>query len=595
MDRGLEPLRLCEAFERGDEEWIRDCWTSQPRLFYKIRIGCQSMTPLLVAIRKHRSDWIMRILEGPSCSPHYVNEPDHMGCTALRRALEYALPLEIIKALIAKGASPTKTSHSGVSPLYRSVTLRRYEAIKEMLPIVPTEKCVMDCLKEAARIGHLPTLRLLLDNLTTQSHRSLVVRMEALSWALYSHRMACALAIANHCPGVLTVQSRTGKTVMDMVTAYALRHRDYLPLFRSILRLHTVHTSLAFCINIITRRATHLLSIVMRESKDRSSILNWRSHSHQGTLLMVASIQNSSSCAQILLQGGIDINAVDAQGNTALMHAAANRNIAIAYLLLVRGADPFKTNRPDGRTAAHIMVHRCDPHIQNAFWKILSAKGFSINVPDAKGITPLMQAAASPQVIIVRQLLEHGTDVNKTDEAGRTALFYACRRGSIPVIESLLQHGADIDAIEMLSGCSCLVYAVLHHHHEALHLLLQHRPRYYDIHPNGRSLLRFARATDPEGECLRVLERHHAMLLREALSKLRLVNEAASVTRAFPYQQKTRSKRAKYLEEQFGPTLAHRLCQTSSLGTPQAETRDTLTRFLTDVSPEVFRGVMAFV
>ena len=82
----------------------------------------------------------------------------------------------------------------------------------------------------------------------------------------------------------------------------------------------------------------------------------------------------------------------DCQGFTALMHAVLKNALTPVVLLCAAGAD--------------------------------------VNVPDLRGSSPLMQAVATADPLVVAELLAVPTlRINHQDDAGVTAVLYAAERG----------------------------------------------------------------------------------------------------------------------------------------------------------------------
>lgn len=110
---------------------------------------------------------------------------------------------------------------------------------------------------------------------------------------------------------------------------------------------------------------------------------------------------------RILLKHKAHLNAVDALGRSALMHAARENHVDIARVLLEAGANAA--------------------------------------IADRYGTTPLMEAARAGATAIATLLAEKHPDVHVSDQHGRSALILACQspRANADCIRALLAMGAD--------------------------------------------------------------------------------------------------------------------------------------------------------
>ncbi|HET7592724.1 MAG TPA: ankyrin repeat domain-containing protein [Rhodanobacteraceae bacterium] len=110
---------------------------------------------------------------------------------------------------------------------------------------------------------------------------------------------------------------------------------------------------------------------------------------------------------EFLLKHKAPVDAVDALGRSALMHAAREGHAAIVRSLLDAGADAA--------------------------------------LADRHGTTPLMEAARAGATAVVALLAEKRPDIHAGDQHGRTALVLACQspRASVDCIRALLAMGAD--------------------------------------------------------------------------------------------------------------------------------------------------------
>ena len=71
--------------------------------------------------------------------------------------------------------------------------------------------------------------------------------------------------------------------------------------------------------------------------------------------------------------------------------------------------------------------------------------GANVNVTDAGGHTPLMEATDGCHLPMVRLLLQHGAQVNAQDGEGNTALRFVVGfdRDDASIIRELIAHGAN--------------------------------------------------------------------------------------------------------------------------------------------------------
>ncbi|MBU9766950.1 ankyrin repeat domain-containing protein [Mycobacterium sp. TNTM28] len=90
----------------------------------------------------------------------------------------------------------------------------------------------------------------------------------------------------------------------------------------------------------------------------------------------------------------------------------------------------------------------------------LLAEGADVNAADAQGFTPLLFAAASDSVDVVRLLLDAGADIEAANDKGETPLYKAVRnttRGAVPITQLLLKRGANPNA-QLANGSSPLAF-----------------------------------------------------------------------------------------------------------------------------------------
>jgi len=141
-----------------------------------------------------------------------------------------------------------------------------------------------------------------------------------------------------------------------------------------------------------------------------AELLDWPPGAHPGTPLDGRNVADAGRRGDLatldrLLSLGLDVDGVDEQGATALLHAAGSGQLALCKALFERGAD---LNRPSG-----------------------------------KGVVPLAAAILGGRSSVIDWLLQHGVDRESVLLGRMTALALAAACLRLPLVDSLLQRGAD--------------------------------------------------------------------------------------------------------------------------------------------------------
>ena len=134
-------------------------------------------------------------------------------------------------------------------------------------------------------------------------------------------------------------------------------------------------------------------------------------------------------------QEGVDVNAQDEEGTTALQLACyQNRyqSYDIAKLLITNGAKVNIKNKR-GETPLHMTTLNDDVE----FTKLLIENGANVNVKDNEGETPL-HGNPFKETDLVKLLVENGANVNAKDNDGLTPLQSACFHASKPLEDNCI-------------------------------------------------------------------------------------------------------------------------------------------------------------
>jgi|LSQX01.3.fsa_nt_gb ankyrin repeat protein len=212
-------------------------------------------------------------------------------------------------------------------------------------------------------------------------------------------------------------------------------------------------------------------------------------------LIVTAGKYGSPGALRLLLERWANVNATDIEGQNALMklgESALFRNEVLVECVAILAENGLDTNARDnvGRTA---VIHSARNHGPDVF-KAVAEKCGNIFETDMNGMTALMHASTSDEKSacgIIPFLLSRGADVHKKDKNGDTVLFHAIREGGYTsVVKLLLKAGADVNSRDG-KGKTPLLYAV-----EAassniinstmVNLLLDYGANVNDTDPEGR-------------------------------------------------------------------------------------------------------------
>ncbi len=130
-----------------------------------------------------------------------------------------------------------------------------------------------------------------------------------------------------------------------------------------------------------------------------------------------------------------------AQSRPPLSDAIKRSDPAAAARLLKQGVNVNATEG-DGSTALHWAAYRDDRDTA----ELLLKAGAKANVANDLGATPLWAAAMNGSEAMTRRLLQAGADPNAALLAGETPLMVASRGGFAPVVSLLLGAGAKVNA-----------------------------------------------------------------------------------------------------------------------------------------------------
>lgn len=159
------------------------------------------------------------------------------------------------------------------------------------------------------------------------------------------------------------------------------------------------------------------------------------------TLLSAAESGDHATALRLITAKGANVNAVGADGTTAVMYAAANDDLELVRALIKAGANVKLANQlgTSAITEASIIG---DAQIISALLKA----GADPNFRNKDGETPIMAAARSGKIDAAKVLLEGGADINAKETWGeQSAIMWAAALSQADMVKFLASKDAKLN------------------------------------------------------------------------------------------------------------------------------------------------------
>ena len=147
---------------------------------------------------------------------------------------------------------------------------------------------------------------------------------------------------------------------------------------------------------------------------------------------LFSAIADHRETTALALVNKTNVEARDANGDTALHRAVETGMRRLTQALLAAGADPQARTR-NGETALHLAALHPEPD----FADLLLAAKADPRLQNADGESPLHWAALSGHIVVAQHLLARGADARLRTGKGQTARDYARREGHAEIARLL--------------------------------------------------------------------------------------------------------------------------------------------------------------
>ncbi len=456
-------------------------------------------TPLMEAAAEMRNnDGIVKALIAAGAD---VNALDEHGYTPLRYAVMFDNKLEVVKALVAKGANVTSSvldearrnnnneiiaalQINAVSPLSRAAIEGNLSKVKAL--IISGEKIDEQgsegrtALIWAAAHGHTEIVTALIQakaNMNIQDKDKNTPLMRASKNGHTSVVKALVKAGANvhiKTPYYNALSFYGNAEIAKILIAQKIDVNVPCPDINTVL-LKAIYANDVALVKMLIKFGADLNH---RSSKQTPLMIvkNWISGEEDskemlGVLgpdlppLIVAVIEQNIKKVSQLIAAGAQINSTDEEGKTPLIWACDKANREIVKILIKAGAN---VNAQSKSNASALLFTAEDKIVKD-----LIKAGANVNIQDKDGNTALINAARNGNNEIIKILIQEKANVNFKTVYGDTALILAIKadRIEIEAIKDIISANADVN-VQDESKNTALMYAAAEGNIEAMKLLL---------------------------------------------------------------------------------------------------------------------------
>ena len=202
--------------------------------------------------------------------------------------------------------------------------------------------------------------------------------------------------------------------------------------------------------------------------------------------------KNNEKAVDLFVKAGVDLDAANEKGQTALMLAAEKGHVRMLQTLAKLNAPSLNHADKSGNTALMAAARQGQENIVQAL--VESGADVNYTVPSSDGAATALQAALDTvdfkdeHMRVVQYLVQKGAHVKGRNKAGQFPLLFAVDHGHTEIAKVLIEHGADVNDAD-LKGNFALLTAACNGYPRLVTLLAEHGANMKMALPDGQTPL----------------------------------------------------------------------------------------------------------
>ncbi|KAL9995950.1 putative ankyrin repeat-containing domain-containing protein [Helianthus debilis subsp. tardiflorus] len=323
---------------------------------------------------------------------------------------------------------PLNTCHNARTLLHHAVLCGNTGAVKTLLqcgshieyPIKTTQKDETRAIHLAARLGFPLVLQLLIDSGCDINSRTKLNGNTALMICAKFKREECVrvLTKAGADLGLTTLTGQSAQTIAES-NGWSLGFQKAL---LDVIRSGTVPTSSNKAVFSPLMFVAHSGDVQALKALISRDAVNLDDQDEKGfSAVMVTAMKGYIESFRVLVYAGCDVKLTNKAGETAISLSKMNENSDMFEKVMIEFTLEKGNQNARGFYPLHYAARHGDVHAV----KLLTSRGYDVNIPDGDGYTPLMLAARENNGQMCELLISCGSVCGYKNSKGETALSLA--------------------------------------------------------------------------------------------------------------------------------------------------------------------------